>query len=33
VRQALQKAKENPDTRDKLAGLNKLFRQQWKSAK
>jgi uncharacterized protein involved in exopolysaccharide biosynthesis len=32
VRQALQKAKEDPDTRDKLAGLNKLFRQQWKSA-
>jgi uncharacterized protein involved in exopolysaccharide biosynthesis len=33
VRQALQKAKEDPETRDKLAGLNKLFRQQWKSAK
>ncbi|MEY3864142.1 MAG: Tyrosine-protein kinase ptk [Pseudomonadota bacterium] len=33
VRQALQKAKEDPETRDKLAGLNKLFRQQWKSSK
>lgn len=33
VRQALQKAKENPETRDKLAGLNQLFRQQWKSSK
>ena len=33
VRQALKNAKEDPETRDKLAGLNKLFRQQWKSAK
>jgi uncharacterized protein involved in exopolysaccharide biosynthesis len=33
ARQAFQKAKENPETRDKLAGLNELFRQQWKSAK
>jgi uncharacterized protein involved in exopolysaccharide biosynthesis len=33
VRQALQKANENPETRDKLAGLNKLLRQQWKSTK
>ena len=33
VRQALQKAKEDPETREKLSGLNKLFRQQWKSAK
>jgi uncharacterized protein involved in exopolysaccharide biosynthesis len=33
VRQALKNAKEDPETRDKLAGLNKLFRQQWKSVK
>jgi uncharacterized protein involved in exopolysaccharide biosynthesis len=33
VRQALKNAKENPETRDKLAGLNQLFRQQWRSAK
>jgi uncharacterized protein involved in exopolysaccharide biosynthesis len=33
VRQALKNAKEDPETRDKLASLNKLFRQQWKSAK
>jgi uncharacterized protein involved in exopolysaccharide biosynthesis len=33
VRQALQKAKEDPETRDKLAGLNKLFRQQLRSSK
>lgn len=33
VRQALKNAKEDPETRDKLAGLNQLFRQQWRSAK
>jgi LPS O-antigen subunit length determinant protein (WzzB/FepE family) len=33
VRQALHTAQEDPQTRDKLTSLKKLFRQQWKSAK